>query len=246
MIHVENVHFTYPGGTKALDNVSMTVEPGGIRAILGRSGSGKTTLLMCLSRFLEPQSGRISIDGRDLASLDEVELRQSVGTVFQNLHLFPHLTVLENLTLAPVRVLEVPEGEAQERGRDALERFGIGGLADAYPASISGGQAQRAAIARGLLLEPRYLLLDEPTSALDVQTSREFAEWLRSLREATTFVIVTHDISFARDVASSGVLLKDGQVVTEGALETALVELEGSEDREQGRTGGGSRPSYLP
>ncbi len=241
MIHVENVHFTYPGGTKALDNVSMMVEPGGIRAILGRSGSGKTTLLMCLSRFLEPQSGSISIDGRGLVSLDEVELRQSVGTVFQNLHLFPHLTVLENLTLAPVRVLEVPENKAKEQARDALERFGIGGLADAYPASISGGQAQRAAIARGLLLEPRYLLLDEPTSALDVQTSREFAQWLRTLREATTFIIVTHDIAFARDVASSGVLLKDGRVATEGALETALLELEGegAEDREGDRAGGG-------
>ena len=246
MIRVENVHFTYPGGTKALDNVTMTVEPGGIRAILGRSGSGKTTLLMCLSRFLEPQSGRISIDGRGLASLEEVELRQSVGTVFQNLHLFPHLTVLENLTLAPVRVLEVPENKAKKQARDALERFGIGGLADEYPASISGGQAQRAAIARGLLLEPRYLLLDEPTSALDVQTSREFAQWLRTLREATTFIIVTHDTSFARDVASSGALLKDGRVVTEGALETALLELEGAEDREQDRTGEGSRRSYLP
>ncbi|MFW6198447.1 MAG: ATP-binding cassette domain-containing protein [Acidobacteriota bacterium] len=227
MIRIEHVDFTYPGGTRALDDVSLQVEPGGIRAILGRSGSGKTTLLMCLSRFLEPDSGTITVDGEDISELDEVRLRQSVGTVFQDLHLFPHMTVMENLTLAPIRVLEQPEERARERAREALARFGMEELADDYPAEISGGQGQRVAIARGLLLEPDYLLLDEPTSALDVQTGREFAEWLRSLEDETTFVIVTHDVAFAREAASSGVLLADGRVVAEGDLDAVVAELEG-------------------
>lgn len=228
MIRIENVDFIYPGGTKALDDVSLELEPGGIRAILGRSGSGKTTLLMCLSRFLEPDAGTITVDGEEIAELDEVQLRQSVGTVFQDLHLFPHLTVLENLTLAPIRVLEQSEETARERALEALARFGMEELADDYPAEISGGQGQRVAIARGLLLEPDYLLLDEPTSALDVQTAREFADWLRSLRDETTFVIVTHDIAFAREAASSGALLAEGRVVAEGDLEAVVAELEGA------------------
>jgi ABC-type polar amino acid transport system ATPase subunit len=226
VIRVEELRYVYPGGTAALDGVSLELAAGGIRAVVGRSGSGKTTLLKCLGRFLEPQAGRILIDGEELSGLGEVELRRRLGIVFQQLHLFPHLTVLENLTLAPVRVLGQSEQEARRKASAALERFGIGGLAGSYPAQVSGGQAQRVAIARALLLEPAYLLLDEPTSALDVQTGRELGRWLLDLEEETTFVVVTHDALFARDIAASAVLLEGGRVAASGAVEEVLATLE--------------------
>lgn len=229
MIEIENLTHVYSGGKVALDDVTLDLEPGGIRAILGRSGSGKTTLLMCLGRFLEPDSGRISIDGEDLAGLEETELRRTVGIVFQDLHLFPHLDVLENLTLAPTKVLDQEPGEAEATARAALDRLGISELAGSYAAEISGGEAQRVAIARALVLEPRYLLLDEPTSALDVKTSREFGDWLLSLEEETTFILVTHDAPFARATASSGVLLEKGRVAASGSIEEVLKVLEGED-----------------
>lgn len=229
MISIQDLLYSYDGvddRSPAIDGVSMDLEAGRIRAILGESGSGKTTLLMCLGRFLEPQAGRIEIEGRDLASIDEVELRQLVGIVFQDLHLFPHLSVLENLTLAPIRVLNLGREEAEQRAADTLTRFGIGELADRYPNEVSGGQAQRVAIARAMVLEPAYLLLDEPTSALDVRTSREFGEWLLSLQDETTFILVTHDATFARETAASGVLMEGGRVVADGGIEEILEELE--------------------
>lgn len=229
MISIQDLLYSYDeAGDRrpAIDGVSMDLEAGRIRAILGESGSGKTTLLMCLGRFLEPQAGRIEIEGRDLASIDEVELRQLVGIVFQDLHLFPHLSVLQNLTLAPIRVLELGRQEAERRALDTLTRFGIGELAERYPNEISGGQAQRVAIARAMVLEPAYLLLDEPTSALDVRTSREFGEWLLSLQDETTFILVTHDATFARETAASGVLMQSGRVVADGGIDEILEELE--------------------
>lgn len=226
MIRIEELTFRYPGGHPALDAVSTELPRGEISAVLGPSGSGKTTLLHCLGRFLSPQEGRIAIDDRELGDLGEVELRQTVGIVFQELHLFPHLSVLENLTLAPVRVLGRTPDVAATSARSALDRFGIGELAERYPSEISGGQAQRVAIARALLLRPAYLLLDEPTSALDVQSSRELGEWLLDLREETSFVLVTHDIGFARDVASYGVLLAKGRVRAEGAPSALVREWE--------------------
>jgi polar amino acid transport system ATP-binding protein len=226
VISVADLSYAYGGGETALDRVSLELETGGIRAILGRSGSGKTTLLMCLAGFLEPGHGTIEIEGRRLQEISELELRRLLGVVFQDLHLFPHLSVIENLTLAPVRVLGLGREEAEARAAETLERFGIGDLAGRYPQEISGGQAQRAAIARALVLRPRYLLLDEPTSALDVQTSREFGEWLVSLQEETTFVIVTHDAVFARDTASSGVLMEAGRVTAAGPIGDILERLD--------------------
>lgn len=227
MIEVAGLRYIYPNGTVALDGIDLELAAGGIRAILGRSGSGKTTLLRCLGRFLVPQAGTITLEGRALGSLPERELRQTLGLVFQDLNLFRHLNVLENLTLAPIHVLQMPPSEARDRAMEALERFDIAELAASYPAQISGGQAQRAAIARALLLQPRYLLLDEPTAALDVQTGREFGRWLVSLRDVTTFILVTHDALFARETASSGTLLDQGRVVAAGSIESVLQALEG-------------------
>jgi polar amino acid transport system ATP-binding protein len=250
VIRLEEVTYVYPGGTVGLDGVSLELEPGGIRAVVGRSGSGKTTLLKCLGRFLEPASGRILIEGEELSQLEEVELRQRLGIVFQQLHLFPHLTVLENLTLAPVRVLQRERAAAQGEAMAALERFGMAELADSYPAQISGGQAQRVAIARALLMKPEYLLLDEPTSALDLRTARELGEWLLDLEGETTFIVVTHDALFVRQIAASAVLLEAGRVVASGAAAEVLERLESNDpggsatdppvDRNGGRSMGDS------
>jgi len=218
MIKVEGVSFEYGGGTEALQGVSIDFVPEHIFAVLGESGSGKTTLLKCLGRFLQPQAGSITFDGKDIYEMPEREFRQAIGIVFQDLYLFPHLTVRENMTLAPTKVLGKSLEQAVEESSEVLQRLGIEELADSYPSQVSGGQAQRAAIARGLVMQPSYLLLDEPTSALDAKTSDEFARWLVELKETTNFVIVTHDVLFAREVATRGVYLSGGRVHATGSV----------------------------
>jgi len=202
-----------------------------IVAILGESGSGKTTLLNCIGRFLHPQKGRILADGADIATVNEVAFRHLVGVVFQRLHLFPHLSVLENLMLAPIQVLNQREADTQAEALAMLERLSIAELSEAYPANISGGQAQRVAIARSLMLKPEYLLLDEPTAALDVQTTGDFVQWLLELMSDTTFVVVTHDLPFARAVASHGVLLEAGRIVRNGTVDELTVQQEPHQKR---------------
>jgi ABC-type polar amino acid transport system ATPase subunit len=222
MLEIEEVSFAYEGGARALRDVTIHCPAGEIFAILGQSGSGKTTLLKCIGRFLEPQAGSIRLDGEDIHSLTEREFRQRLGIVFQGLHLFPHLSLLENMALAPVKALGKPRADTEEKAREMFERFGIGDILDRYPAQISGGQAQRAAIIRGLMLEPTYLLLDEPTAALDINTTDSFAEWLRELRDYTTFVVVTHDIPFATGVAGRGVVMTEGEVRAEGPVDEIM------------------------
>ncbi len=222
MIEVRDVSYVYPNGTAALEGVSLEFPRGTISSVLGESGSGKTTLLMCLGRFQEPTSGAITIDDRPLAEIPETEFRSTVGIVFQELYLFPHLTVLENMTLARIHAMGAEKSEAEEEAARMLERLGIGHIAESYPAHISGGQAQRAAIARGLLLKPDYMLLDEPTSALDANTTDDFAAWLREIREETNFIIVTHDVLFARKVASRGVYLSGGKVLDAGDVDKII------------------------
>ncbi len=218
MISVENVSFTYSDGTKALCGVSVTFPSENIFAVLGDSGSGKTTLLNCIAGFLTPQEGAILLDGKNIYEMDEPEFRRKIGVVFQHLHLFPHLTILENMTLAPCKVKGMEEGEAEKAARDMLERFGMPELAENYPSQVSGGQAQRAAIARGLMLDPEYMLLDEPTSALDARTTDDFAAWLRELKANTNFVIVTHDLPFAAQVATSGIYMDGCRITHSGRL----------------------------
>lgn len=218
MIELKNVSFRYRRGPVVLNDVTITLPREHIVAILGESGSGKTTLLNCIARFLRPQQGHILADGRDIADIDEVSFRRFVGVVFQDLYLFPHLTVIENLMLAPIQVLKQSADATRTEAMEMLERLSIADLAASYPAQISGGQAQRVAIARSLMLKPQYLLLDEPTSALDVQTTEAFAEWLRDLRFETTFGLVTHDLPFAQATASHAVLVDSGRVAWQGPM----------------------------
>ncbi|MFP4052757.1 MAG: amino acid ABC transporter ATP-binding protein [Phycisphaerae bacterium] len=222
MIRIEDLEYTYNGGSKALEDVNVEFPRGTTSAILGESGSGKTTILMCLGKFLEPTQGSITLDGTDIHEIPESEYRRRVGIVFQRLYLFPHLTVLENMTLAPRKVMHTPRRDARREAMGVLDRLGVRDLARSYPSQISGGQAQRAAIARGLVLHPEYMLLDEPTSALDANTTDEFAAWLREIHKETNFIIVTHDIPFAQKVASQGVYLSEGRVQDTGDVDTII------------------------
>ncbi|MEJ2649525.1 MAG: ATP-binding cassette domain-containing protein [Sedimentisphaerales bacterium] len=222
MIEVKNVSFTYADGTEALRDVSITFPKENIFAIMGMSGSGKTTLLNCIARFLTPQEGTILLDGHNILDMDEMTFRGQLGVVFQGLNLFPHLNVLENMMLAPQRVQGRSEKEARRDAMEMLERLKISNLADNYPSQISGGEAQRAAIARGLMLRPKFMLLDEPTSALDVETTSEFTQWLLELQSDTSFIIVTHDMPFARKTAEKGVFMKEGRVVEKGRINDIL------------------------
>ncbi len=218
MLKIEGLSYTYPGGLQALKDIQFEVPPQEIFSIMGRSGSGKTTLLKCIVKFLKPDRGKIELHGQDIFQMAERRFRQSIGIVFQNLYLFPHLQVMENMTLAPVQVLKKSKAQAEEEARETLKRLGIEAIWQSYPSQISGGQAQRVAIARALLLKPQYLLLDEPTSALDVDTTDEFGQWLIDLKAETTFVIVTHDVLFARRIATSGVLMADGEIKARGSV----------------------------
>ncbi len=223
MIEIKSVSYEYPDGNAiALDDVTVQFPRGTISAVLGESGSGKTTLLMCLGQFQRPNRGTILLDGSDIFAIPESTYRKKVGIVFQKLYLFPHLTILRNMMMAPLHVQHADEKSVRDEAMAILSRLGIADLAESYPNQISGGQAQRAAIARGLLLKPDYMLLDEPTSALDANTTDEFAKWLVSLRDATNFIIVTHDILFAEKAANTGVYLSGGKVLDSGDLSTII------------------------
>ena len=223
MLEIQNVTFAYNAGPRVLDGISLELPREHVVAILGESGSGKTTLLNCIGRFLRPQSGHILIDGVDIDDIDEVAFRRLVGTVFQGLDLFPHLSVIENLMLAPVHVLKQPPSRTRGESVAMLEQLSILELSESYPAQISGGQAQRVALARSLMMKPEYLLLDEPTSALDVQTTREFAAWLLELKTETTFVLVTHDIPFAEAAASHAVVVENGAIKEQGRIQDIAI-----------------------
>lgn len=222
MLKINNLNFTYSDGTQALNDVSMEISSEHIFAIMGLSGSGKTTLLNCIARFLQPQSGEILLNDEPIEQIHEIEFREKIGVVFQRLNLFPHLTILKNMTLAPCKVEKRPAAQVKKGAMEMLERLGIPELAESYPSQISGGQAQRAAIARGLMLKPQYMLLDEPTSALDAQTTFDFANWLIELQADTSFIIVTHDLPFSRQAAEYGVYMEDGQVKESGKINEIL------------------------
>jgi ABC-type polar amino acid transport system ATPase subunit len=234
MLEVSDVSYAYPDGHAALKAIRFALPKAHILAILGESGSGKTTLLKCIGKFLRPQSGKILLNGVDIDQIEERAFRRLIGIVFQQLYLFPHLSVLENMTLAPVNVLRKARKTAREEAIQTLERLRIGEIKDKYPAQISGGQAQRVAIARALLLKPEYLLLDEPTSALDVNTSGDFGRWLVNLKEETTFVVVTHDVLFAGRIATRGVLLAEGEIQTTGTIAHILETMENAAAKHSG------------
>ena len=222
MIRVDNLSYTYGDGTEALQNINVSFPVEHIFAIMGLSGSGKTTLLNCIARFLKPQKGAVLWNERNILDMEEKEFRALVGVIFQRLNLFPHLTVLGNMILAPCRLQGCSRDEAKANAIEMLERLGISELAENYPSQISGGQAQRAAIARGLMLKPQVMLLDEPTSALDARTTSEFSRWLRELRADTSFIIVTHDLPFAMETAKNGMFMDNGRIQECGRINDIL------------------------
>jgi len=216
MVEARGVEKWYPNGFHALRGVDLTVHQGEVVVIMGPSGSGKSTFIRTFNALEDFQKGSIAVDGialsNDVRNIDAI--RREVGMVFQQFNLFPHLTVLENLTLAPVLVRRRPRADVHRQALDLLERVGIHEQAHKYPGQLSGGQQQRVAIARSLCMEPRIMLFDEPTSALDPEMVQEVLAVMQELaREGMTMVVVTHEVRFARQVASRVVLMADGQVV---------------------------------
>ncbi|RJQ75178.1 amino acid ABC transporter ATP-binding protein [Pseudonocardiaceae bacterium YIM PH 21723] len=210
------------GESYALRNVDLDVARGEVVVIIGPSGSGKSTLCRCLNRLESPTAGTVLFDGKPLPveGRELARLRAEVGMVFQSFNLFQHRTVLDNITLAPMKVRKTTRPEAERTARELLDRVGIGAQAGKYPAQLSGGQQQRAAIARALAMRPKALLFDEPTSALDPEMVGEVLDVMTSLaREGMTMVVVTHEMGFARKVADRVVFMADGEIVETGSPE---------------------------
>ena len=219
LIRVVDVKKEYNNGTvKALNGCNLTIHKGEVVAIIGASGSGKSTLLRCLYMLETPTSGHIYFDGVDLAD-KKVDLnlhRRKMGMVFQHFNLFPHKTVMQNITLAPVHLKLKSKAEAQQKGKELLERIGLANKANEYPNMLSGGQKQRIAIVRALAMEPEVMLFDEPTSALDPEMVNEVLDLMRDLaKNGMTMVVVTHEMGFAREVASRVIFMDGGQILEE-------------------------------
>ncbi|SEI82277.1 polar amino acid transport system ATP-binding protein [Bhargavaea ginsengi] len=207
------------GDLEVLKGISTEVDAGQVIAIIGPSGSGKSTFLRCLNKLEEPTGGTVDIAGFDITDkkTDIRAARQEIGMVFQHFHLFPHLTVLGNLTYAPMKVKGETKAQAEEKARTLLKRVGLSEKADSYPASLSGGQKQRVAIARALAMEPKLMLFDEPTSALDPEMVKEVLDVMKDLaKSGMTMIVVTHEMGFAREVADRVLFLDQGKLVEEG------------------------------
>ena len=220
LISVQHLVKEYNHGTvHALDDCSLEIQKGEVVAIIGPSGSGKSTLLRSLNLLEQPTSGAIYFDGVDLASKAvNIDLhRQKMGMVFQHFNLFPHKTVLQNITMAPVTLKKKTAAEAKEQAMSLLERIGLADKADEYPNMLSGGQKQRIAIVRALAMEPEVMLFDEPTSALDPEMVGEVLDLMRDLaKEGMTMAVVTHEMGFAREVADQMVFMAGGKILEEG------------------------------
>jgi polar amino acid transport system ATP-binding protein len=229
MVRAEGVHKRF-GRLEVLKGINLEVVRGEVLCVLGPSGSGKSTFLRCINHLEKINAGRLFVDGElvgyrerggKLHELPEREVarkRAEIGMVFQQFNLFPHMTAVNNVTLAPIRVLNVPRDEANQRARELLERVGLGDKLDAYPVALSGGQQQRVAIARALAMQPKLMLFDEPTSALDPELVGDVLDAMRSLaRDGMTMIVVTHEMGFAREVADQVVFMDDGVVVESGA-----------------------------
>lgn len=218
MIKVQNLHKSF-GKLEVLKGISTTIENGEVVAIIGPSGSGKSTFLRCLNLLEQPTSGQILIGSDDITDkkTDIMKVRENVGMVFQHFHLFPHMTVLQNITYAPIKVKGLNKAEAEKHGLELLKKVGLSEKANEYPNRLSGGQKQRVAIARALAMNPEVMLFDEPTSALDPEMVKEVLEVMKSLAHTgMTMAIVTHEMGFAREVADR-VLFLDGGVLVEDA-----------------------------
>ena len=221
MITVKNLSKSF-GDLEVLKQIDYHVERGECVVVIGPSGSGKSTFLRCLNRLEEPTGGEIIFDGQNILDKksDINKIRQKLGMVFQHFNLFPHLTVKQNITLAPTKLGLMNEAEADKTAMELLERVGLAEKADVYPVQLSGGQKQRVAIARSLAMKPKAMLFDEPTSALDPEMVGEVLDVMRSLaKEGMTMVIVTHEMGFAREVADRVIFMADGVITEEGTPE---------------------------
>jgi polar amino acid transport system ATP-binding protein len=228
MVKAEAVHKRF-GRLEVLKGIDLEVHRKEVMCMLGPSGSGKSTFLRCINHLEKINSGRLSVDGElvgyresggklhELNERDVARKRAEIGMVFQHFNLFPHMTALENVTLAPIRVLKVRREQALERATQLLNRVGLGDKLDTYPVALSGGQQQRVAIARALAMQPKLMLFDEPTSALDPELVGDVLDAMRQLaRDGMTMIVVTHEMGFAREVADTAVFLDEGVVVESG------------------------------
>ena len=223
MIDIENLHKSF-GDAHILKGIDLHIKEKEVVVIIGPSGSGKSTLLRCINFLEVPTEGTVAVDGILLngeANINDV--RKEVGMVFQRFNLFPHMTVLANIMLAPMKVRQVPKEEAEERARKLLARVGLADKAESYPQQLSGGQQQRVAIARALAMKPKVMLFDEPTSALDPEMVGEVLDVMKSLaKEGMTMVIVTHEMGFAREVGDRVLFVDDGRILEQGTPEAVF------------------------
>jgi len=218
VIEVKDLYKNF-GELEVLRGISTKIEKGEVVVVIGPSGSGKSTFLRCLNLLERPSRGEIKIDGKSLLdpSTDINKVRQDVGMVFQHFNLFPHKTVVENITLAPMKVKGVSPSEAREKAMELLERVGLADKAESFPSSLSGGQKQRVAIARALAMNPKVMLFDEPTSALDPEMIKEVLDVMKDLAsDGMTMVVVTHEMRFAREVGDRVLFMDEGKILEEG------------------------------
>lgn len=246
LIQVRNLKKHYHrGAIKALDGVTADINKGDVMVVIGPSGSGKSTFLRSLNLLEEPTDGEIIFNGVDITKkkyvdasgrkvkLDIDSLRQKMGMVFQHFNLFPHMTILDNMTLAPMKVKGVSKEDAEKKALELLDRVGLADRANAYPIQLSGGQKQRVAIARALAMEPEILLFDEPTSALDPQMVGEVLNIMRQLaQEGLTMIVVTHEMAFARDISSHVIFMSDGVIEEEGTAKEVFLEPKSEKTKE--------------
>lgn len=220
MISIKNVHKHF-GRLHVLKGIDAHIREQEVVVIIGPSGSGKSTLLRCLNYLEEPTEGEISVDGIPLTGQANInKVRTEVGMVFQRFNLFPHMTVLENITLAPAIVRNLPKADSEKNAMDLLAKVGLADKAAAYPEQLSGGQQQRVAIARALAMRPKIMLFDEPTSALDPEMIKEVLDVMKTLaEEGMTMVVVTHEMGFAREVGDRVIFMDEGRIIEEGTPE---------------------------
>ena len=222
LIQVENLTKTFGGSVHALNGVSTDIKKGEVVCVIGPSGSGKSTFIRCLNRLEDPTDGRIIFAGEDLMNpKTDIDMhRQKMGMVFQHFNLFPHMSILRNMTIAPMKLQKRGREEAEGQAMKLLERVGLADRANAYPSQLSGGQKQRIAIVRALCMNPEVMLFDEPTSALDPEMVGEVLNVMRDLaKEHMTMVVVTHEMGFAREVSDRVIFMAEGKIVEEGTPE---------------------------
>ena len=217
MIDIKNLHKAY-GDHEVLKGIDLHINPKEVVVIIGPSGSGKSTLLRCMNLLEEPTSGSVVVDGMKLTDGADInKARQEIGMVFQRFNLFPHMSVLKNITLAPMKVRNISKDEAEKTARELLARVGLADKADAYPPQLSGGQQQRVAIARALAMKPKVMLFDEPTSALDPEMVNEVLDVMKSLaNEGMTMAVVTHEMGFAKEVGDRLLFVDGGKILEDG------------------------------